>query len=236
MRKIAILQPNYIPWKGVFDLINKVDVFVFYDDVQYTVKDWRNRNKIKTPNGDLWLTVPVIHKGRRDQLIKDAEIDNSTNWQDSHYKSMVSNYKKTPFFQEYHFLLEELYLNKNWDNISDLDIFATKRIAEVLGIDVEWYQSSDLGCEGTKEGGKVVQICNELNCNYFINGPASREFMDEELFQREGIVLDYIKYNYPEYNQLYPPFNHYVSVLDVLFHCGDKAKSYICGSSNEKFN
>lgn len=226
IKKIAILQPNYIPWKGVFDLISRVDVFVFYDDVQYTVKDWRNRNKIKSANGELWLTVPVIHKGRRDQLIKDAEIDNTTNWQQSHYKSLVSSYKKAPFFQEYHFILEEIYLNKQWDSISDLDIYATKRIAEILGIQVEWYRSSDLGCEGTKEGSKVVQICQKLKCDYFINGPASKGFMDEDLFRSEGIVLEYIEYDYSEYKQLYPPFNPYVSVLDTIFHCGKELETY----------
>jgi len=218
-KKIAILQPSYIPWKGVFDLINKVDVFVFYDDVQYTVKDWRNRNKIKTPNGELWLTVPVIHKGRRNQLIKDAEIDNTTNWQLSHYKSIVANYKKAPFFQDFHFLLEEFYLKNKWTFISEFDIYVIKRIAEILGIVVEWYKSSELECDGGKEGGKVIKICEKLNCDYFINGPASRGFMDEELFNNKNIRLDYMDYDYREYSQLYPPFNHYVSILDLLFNC-----------------
>ena len=230
-RKIAILQPNYIPWKGVFDLINQVDVFVFYDDVQYTTKDWRNRNKIKTPNGELWLTVPVIHKGRREQLICEAEIDNTTNWQKTHYKSIFSNYQKAPYFEQYHFLLEELYLKSKWALINDLDIFATKRIAEILGIGVEWYRSSDLRCEGTKQGGKVVQICKKLKCDYFINGPASKDFMDEKLFSSEDIILDYMKYSYDEYDQSYPPFNHYVSVLDVLFNCGANAKHHILSSN-----
>ena len=130
-----------------------MDVFVFYDNVQYTTKDWRNRNKIKTPNSELWLTVLVIHKGRREQLICDAEIDNTTNWQKTHYKSIFSNYEKGPYFGQFHFLLEELYLNSKWSLISDLDIFATKRIAEILGIEVEWYLSSDLRLEGTKQGG-----------------------------------------------------------------------------------
>lgn len=224
MRKIAILQPNYIPWKGVFDLINQVDVFVFYDDVQYTIKDWRNRNKIKTPNGELWLTVPVIHKGRRDQLIYEAEIDNTVNWQLNHYKSIMTNYKKAPYFKDFEFLLNDIYLEKKWTHIADLDIYVTKKICEIMGIEVEWYRSSELNCFGSKDGTKVVEICKQLDCNYFINGPAAKEFMDEELFFKNNITLKYMEYNYPEYEQLYPPFNHYVSVFDILFCCGEGAK------------
>ena len=111
--------------------------------------------------------------------------------------------------------------------ISDLNIFATKRIAEILGIEVEWYRSSHLRCEGTKQGGKVVQICKKLKCNHFINGPTSKDFMDEKLFSSEEIVLDYVKYSYNEYNQLYPPFNHYVSILDVIFNCGENSSQHI---------
>lgn len=227
MRKIAILQPNYIPWKGVFDLINKVDVFVFYDDVQYTVKDWRNRNKIKTPNGDIWLTVPVIHKGRRNQLIKDAEIDLTTQWQQSHFKSIKSNYSKSKFYKTYEYLLEEIYIKREWRSISELNIFSTKLIAKALNINVEWHNSSEFNFEGDKNGDKVIKLCKTLDCNYFINGPASKAFMNEKLFEEENITLEYMSYDYKEYDQLYPPFNHYVTVLDVLFNCGENAKELI---------
>lgn len=105
-RKIAILQPNYIPWKGVFDLINQVDAFVFYDDVQYTKKDWRSRNKIKSPNGEHWITVPIATKGKREQLIFEAEIDNTQIWQSKHYKSIWSSYNKAPYFEEYKYIIK----------------------------------------------------------------------------------------------------------------------------------
>jgi hypothetical protein len=134
---------------------------------------------------------------------------------------------KAKYFNDYHFILEELYLKNSWDKIADLDIFATKLIAKVLGINVEWVRSSDLNFSGNKDGEKVIEICNHLNCNYFINGPASKDFMNEQIFNDAGVKLNYIEYNYLEYNQLHPPFNHYVSVLDVLFNCGDKAKDYI---------
>ena len=227
-RKIAILQPNYIPWKGVFDLISRVDVFVFYDDVQYTIKDWRNRNKIKTPNGELWLSVPVIHKGKSQQLICDAEINNSTPWQKNHYKSLKLSYSKSKFFKEYEFILEALYLNQSWDSIAELDIFATKLIADSLGLNVEWQRSSTLNYKGSKTGDKVIQICRHFECDHFINGPSSRIFMDEKLFHEAEITLEYIDYNYDAYQQPHPPFSHYVSALDVLFNCGPEAINMIC--------
>tara|TARA_Y100000739_G_C20548890_1_gene437238 strand:- start:407 stop:1102 length:696 start_codon:yes stop_codon:yes gene_type:complete len=227
-RKIAMLQPNYIPWKGVFDLINRVDVFVFYDDVQYTLKDWRNRNKIKTQNGDKWLSVPVKTKGLRDQLVCNAQINIQENWQRKHFSAIQSAYAKAPFFKEYKYLIEDIYMDNVWGSISDLDIYSTKKIAEAIGISAEWVNSSDLKLHGNKDGEKIIKICQELNCNFFINGPASKEFMDYEKFKEAGIELDYMDYIYPEYNQLYEPFNHYVTVLDVIFNCGPDAKKFIC--------
>lgn len=228
MKKIAILQPNYIPWKGVFDLISRVDVFVFLDDVQYTRKDWRNRNKIRTTNGDVWLTVPVKTKGLRHQLICDAEIENTYNWQHKHYRTIKNSYCKSGYFKEFEILLNKIYIDNKWTKISDLDIFSTKLIAETLGINVEWYRSSDLGQTGDKGGEKIVKICKMLGCGYFINGPASRAFMDEQIFIENDIILDYIDYNYPEYKQLHNPFCHNVSILDVIFNCGYNAKNLVC--------
>ena len=227
MKKIAILQPNYIPWKGVFDLINKVDVFVFYDDVQYTKKDWRNRNKIKTKNGDIWITVPVVTKGHQEQLIVDTHIDVSSNWQHKHYKTIRSNYAKAKYFDKFHYILEEIYLNNYWTRISDLNIFSTKLIAEALNINTRWVKSSDLQVDGSKDGERAIKICKQLECDYFINGPASKEFLNEELFIKNDIELVYMDYSYKEYEQLYKPFSHNVSVLDVLFNCGENAPNFI---------
>jgi hypothetical protein len=225
--KIAILQPNYIPWKGVFNLIDIVDVFVFFDDVQYTKKDWRNRNKIKTNNGEVWLTVPVLTKGVRNQLIKDAKIDSKTNWQIKHYKAIELAYKKAPYFFDYKYIIEEIYLKNTWDSLVELNVFSTKLLAEALEIEAKYILSSSLDAKGAKDGQRVVDICNNLNCNYFINGPASKSFMNQEIFDKANITLDYIDYKYQEYNQLHPPFTHFVSVLDLLFNCGENAKSLI---------
>jgi hypothetical protein len=225
MKKVAMLQPNYIPWKGVFDLISKVDIFVFYDDVQYTKRDWRNRNKIKTKDGELWLTVPVnAHRG---QLISEVEIDQSTDWQMNHFKTIKNSYAKAPYFKDYEFLLEEIYLKTKWSKISDLDIFSTKLIAKNLGLNPVWILASDLKIEGAKDGEKIISICKELDCNYFINGPAAKAFMDEVKFKEACIELDYIEYSYPEYSQIHGSFIHGVSVLDTLFNCGPDASKFI---------
>jgi hypothetical protein len=228
MRKVAILQPNYIPWKGVFDLISRVDCFVFLDDVQYTSKDWRNRNKIKTPNGEIWLSVPVHTKGRRGQLISEAQIETETSWQEKHFRSIRNSYSKAPFFKQFEYLLEDLYLGREWLSISDLSIHSTMWLAKALDIEVEWYKSSDLSKAGSKDGEKALKICNLLQGDYFINGPSSRDFMDESLFIEKGVTLEYIEYDYPEYPQLHGPFVHQVSVLDVLFNCGPSSRELVC--------
>lgn len=225
MRKIAMLQPNYIPWKGVFDLISKVDVFVFYDDVQYTKRDWRNRNKIKSKDGELWLTVPVKNNGK--QLICEVDIDPASDWQSSHYRTIKGNYLKAPFFKDYEYILDEIYLKRKWEKISELDIFSTKLIANALDLKPEWVIASELGVQGNKDGEKVIEICKRLDCNYFINGPTSKEFMNEEKFKTENIVLDYMEYKYEEYPQLHGEFIHAVSVLDVIFNCGPDAKKFV---------
>lgn len=227
MRKIAILQPNYIPWKGVFDLANRSDVFVFYDDVVYTKRDWRNRNKIKSANGEIWLTVPVLTKGRHGQLICEAQINNTINWQDKHFRSLWTSYRKTRFFSKYEYILEAMYKTSTWEYIADLNIFSTKLIASALGIDVEWYTSSDIMQKGDKNGERAINICKALNAQHFINGPSSKRFLDESLFPKNEIVLEYIEYEYPTYSQLHGSFCHHVSVLDVLFHCGPDAPNVI---------
>lgn len=227
MSKIAILQPNYIPWKGVFDLIDSVDFFVFYDDVQYTKKDWRNRNRIKTKNGDVWITVPVLTSGAQYQLIRDVKIDQSQDWQMKHFKTIENNYKKAPFFEEYKYILSEIYLNRQWTSLSELNIFSTKLIAKALGINVNWFTSSELGYDGSKDGERVVKLCKALKCDHFINGPSSKEFMNSQIFEKNNIILEYKEYNYKTYNQLYKPFTHAVSILDVLFNCGPNSMEYI---------
>ena len=149
MRRVAICQSNYIPWKGYFDLIHDVDLFVFYDDVQYTVRDWRSRNVIKTPNGFLWLSVPV--GANRNRLINEVAID-SNEWQQTHWKSICQNYKKAKYFLLYRDFFEEIYLNRMWDNLSKLNQFLIEHIAkEFLQIKTKFANSTEFHRNGEKQ-------------------------------------------------------------------------------------
>ncbi len=230
MNKIAILQSNYIPWKGVFDMINMVDTFVFFEDVDFTKRDWRNRNKIKTANGELWLTVPV-KKAPRGTKIHDIEI-NSDDWQEIHYKTIKMAYNKSKYFNDYQWLLEEIYIQRSWKNLSELNQFVTKRISELLGIKTQFINSKELETKGIKDD-KLIEICKQLDATTYLSGPAAKGYIGIEKFKRENIGLEYIIYDYPEYYQLHGTFNHFLSVLDVLFNCGIESHKYIFQSKSE---
>lgn len=226
MKKIAILQSNYLPWKGVFDMIKSVDTFVFLEDVQYTQQDWRNRNKIMTQDGPKWIIVPVKNSNRNGQLICEAEIDDKTNWQRKHFNAFQLNYAKAPFFKKYKWIIEDIYLTKKWESLSEMNIYCTKLLAKEFGITTEFVSSLDLKIEGVKDD-RVIDICKKLKGDYYLSGPAAKDYIVPEKFAQNNIELHYIDYDYPQYKQVYEPFNHYVTVLDVLFNCGSDAPNYI---------
>ncbi|MGO5427622.1 WbqC family protein [Fusobacterium mortiferum] len=232
MKKIAILQSNYIPWKGVFDMMNKVDVFVFFEDVDFTKRDWRTRNKIKTPEGEVWLSIPV-KKSSRGTKIYEIEISQETNWQEKHYQTIVQYYKKAKFFSEYKWLLDKIYLEKKWENLSEFNIYVNTLIARELGIKTEFINSKDLETNGTKDD-KLIEIIKKLDGDFYLSGPAAKDYIVNEKFKKEKIELAYIEYKYPEYTQLYGEFNHYITILDVLFNCGKEAPKYIFTGNIEK--
>lgn len=225
MKKVAIIQSNYMPWKGYFDIIHDVDVFVFLDDVQMTKRDWRTRNKIKTPKGTEWLTVPV--SGGRDQLIYETEIVQD-DWQHRHLKSLSTNYNRAPFFKNYQFLLDWLY-GQTHQNLSKFNRQTTQIICEMLGLKTQLLCSVDLAPQGAKDD-RLIDICQKVGATLYISGPAARDYIVEEKFQTAGIELVFKDYSgYPEYPQLFPPFEHAVSILDLLFNCGPEAPHYIWG-------
>ncbi len=233
MKKIAILQSNYIPWKGVFDIINQVDTFVFLEDVQYTEHDWRNRNKIITKDGVKWITAPVNHSKKRGQKICDAEINDKINWQRKHYNAFNLNYSKAPYFKEYSWIIDDLYNSQKWNKISDFNIYAIKLIGKELKIKTKFLNSLDLKVKGIKDD-RIIEICKSLNATHYLSGPAAQNYIMPEKFEKANIQLEYMKYEYPRYNQLYEPFNHYVTILDLIFNCGQDAPYYIWGWREEK--
>jgi hypothetical protein len=228
MNKIAILQSNYIPWKGYFDIINSVDEFIIYDNVQYTRRDWRNRNKIKTHNGSIWLTIPAEIKGMFFQSIKETKVVNN-NWTKKHWNSIKRNYSKSKYFNDYKELFESLYLHEASKLIylSDINYLFIKKINKILNINTKITWSSDYVLEGNKTE-KLVNLCKQVNATEYLSGPAAKDYIDENIYRSEQIQVKWMDYSgYQEYEQLYPPFEHYVSVLDLIFNCGTHAIKYM---------
>jgi hypothetical protein len=225
-RIIAINQSNYIPWKGYFDMINMVDDFVLYDTVQYTKRDWRNRNKIKTKNGLQWLTIPVNTKNNYYQEIDNVQVSNNK-WSQKHWNSIVINYSKTKFFKEYKDIFEDLYLNCKSTYLSEINYKFIITINNILNINTNIIQSSEFNLPSDRNK-KLIHICKELNASTYLSGPAAKSYIDENLFKNENIEINWMNYdNYPEYNQLFSPFEHNVSILDLIFNEGSNAKNFM---------
>jgi hypothetical protein len=226
VKKIAIVQSNYIPWKGYFDLINLADEFVLFDDTQYTRRDWRNRNKIKTADGIKWLTIPVKVKGNFLQKIKEIVI-NDSEWNKKHWKSIVHNYSQAKYFSQYRELFEELYLGSKESYLSQINYRFLSAICKILGITTRISWSMDYRLiEGKTE--KLIDLCNQAGVTEYLSGPSAKDYIEDSLFKQEGIKLSYMDYSgYPEYNQLFSPFDHYVSILDLIFNEGPNATKYM---------
>ncbi|BCF98106.1 hypothetical protein PPGU19_026750 [Paraburkholderia sp. PGU19] len=225
-RVIAIVQSCYIPWKGFFDLIASADEFILYDDMQYTRRDWRNRNLIKTPQGLTWLSVPVKVKGKYFQSIRETEIDGSA-WQEKHWKSICQNYRRAPYFDEFSKVFESLYLEKEYTHLSDLNRTFIEKICTLLDISTALKWSWDYSlADGKTE--RLVNLCTQAGGTDYVSGPAARDYIDKNLFDQAGVNLHYFDYsNYPEYPQLWGKFEHGVSILDLLFSCGPGAADYM---------
>jgi len=227
MKKTAIIQSNYIPWKGYFDIINMVDEFIIYDDVQYTRRDWRNRNVIKSVNGVQWLTIPVEVKGKYLQPIKDTLVSDE-NWNKKHWSTIIHNYSEAPFFKEYRSIFEKIYLTISTKNLSEINYKFIKCICEILEIETEITWSMDYQLENLDSSEKLISLCKQSNANSYLSGPTAKNYINEELFKSSGINIEWMDYkNYEEYSQLYPPFRHDVSIIDLIFNTGSNAKSYL---------
>jgi hypothetical protein len=224
MRTVAVLQSNYIPWKGYFDLINSVDLFIFYDDVQFTKNDWRARNKIKTPDGLKWITIPCGFKSNK--LIYEIDLPVS-DWQNKHWNLIEENYSKAPYFNLYKKFFENIYLNQKWKNLSELNQFLIKNISfNFLNIKTQFDDSRNYNIQGKGED-RLINLLKKVNTTKYISGPSAKAYISNNKFVSEGIHLEWMNYdNYPEYSQLYPPFQHAVSIIDILFNTGPNAENF----------
>ena len=225
-KRIAIIQSCYIPWKGYFDLINAVDEFVLFDDVQFTRRDWRNRNRIKTPAGTAWLTVPVAVKGRYLQTIRETRVSDPQ-WAGRHWRSIQASYARAPYYAMFKDVIEDLYRGCTTEWLSEVNFRFIARFCEMLGIRtrLSWSMDYTLG-EGRTE--RLVTLCRQAGATEYLSGPAARAYIEPQCFADAGIALSYMDYEgYPEYEQLYPPFDHHVSLIDLFVHTGPDAAAYL---------
>lgn len=216
--RITILQPGYLPWLGFFDQMRRSHRFVIYDDVQYTRRDWRSRNRIKTRAGAQWLSVPVINRGRYTQLINEAEIDYSQDWTRKHLGAIKASYAPAPFFSHYYSELAELYAAQP-RLLVDLDLAIIAACARWLGISTPIVRSSQLAARGASSE-RLVNICRELGASEYLTGDAARAYLDEALFRDKGVKIEYHGYHHPRYRQLHGDFIPYMSIIDLLFNHG----------------
>ncbi|MBK4994433.1 WbqC family protein [Pseudomonas sp. S37] len=224
-KKVAVLQSNYIPWKGYFDLIRSVDAFVFYDDVQYTRQDWRNRNMIKTAQGGQWLTIAV--KGGFGQLINEVQVSNP-NWAEKHWKSIAMNYRRASCFSEMETRIRTLYEQAaGLTHLSHINQLLIAGLCPLLGVHTPLYRSEELGqVEGRNE--RLIHLCQRLQASDYLSGPAASCYLDQAAFAAAGVGLSYMSYEgYHEYPQLYGEFQHAVSVIDLLFNTGADAPAFM---------
>jgi hypothetical protein len=216
LKKIAICQSNYVPWKGYFDLINSVDEFILYDDMQFTKGDWRNRNKIKTPKGLQWFTIPV-NRNKLSQKINETKVSDKK-WAIKHWKQIKQNYSKAKYFIKYKDIFEELYLTCDEEYLSQINYKFIAVINEILEIKTKIRFSSEFELVGDQTE-KLINICKQCNAHIYISGPAAKSYFDEQLANKENILVEWMNYeNYKEYEQLYPPFEHGVTILDLILN------------------
>jgi len=227
MKTVVILQSNYIPWKGYFDLMHDSDEFILYDDRQYTRQDWRNRNQVKADNGPQWLTIPVI--GRFGQRIDETAIADRR-WSSSHWNRLIQLYRQAAHFKTYAEQIEALYRSAADEQmLSSVNRLFLEGIGKLLGLNTRLRWSSEFpGFEGKTAA--LVALCKATGATRYVSGPAARDYLEVGLFEQAGVEVSFKSYEgYPVYSQLYPPFAHGVTVLDLLFNVGPDAPWYIWG-------
>lgn len=228
--RVAINQSNYLPWKGYFDLIHDADLFIFLDDVQFTKNDWRNRNRIKGPNGTHWLTIPVGQTLAR--KVNEVPLPCGP-WREKHWRALQHGYRSAPYFARFETFFGEVYAGGPWRTLSELNQHLIKSIArDFLGLATEFADSSAFQLTSRKQD-RVFDLLKAAGATAYISGPAAQSYLDPTRFAKEGIELIWKDYSgYPEYPQLHMPFEHTVSIVDLLFSTGPNAPYYIWGWRN----
>lgn len=228
---ISVHQPQYLPWLGYFHKMYQSDAFVFLDNVQYKKREYQNRNRIRTKSGDIWLTVPVMKEAESYPKISSVRVDNSQAWQKKHWRTISLNYSRAPYFKKYSAYFEEIY-KKEWKMLADLNMQIVKYMAQSLGIDRPLYLESQLNIS-TKNTMRIIDICKALKADTYLSGIGGKEYLEEKQFDSNGIRLVYQDFVHPQYEQCFKPFIPYMSIIDLLFNCGDESLK-ILTSVNQK--
>ena len=217
---IAIHQPQYLPWLGYIDKIDKADVFCYLDNVQYKKNDWQNRNRIKTSAGWQWITAPVTY--RFPQKINEVKINNSVNWGRKHLQALITNYKKAPYFKDYIDLFHRIY-DADWVCLADLNIGVAEKIRIALGLNnTKTIRASELGLsDGPTE--RLIDICKLTGCDTYLSGADGAKYMDLSRFDSEGIRVIFQDFKHPHYPQRFGEFVSHLSIVDLLFNCGPES-------------
>lgn len=232
-KRIAIIQSNYIPWKGYFNVIDLVDTFVILDDVQYTRRDWRNRNLIKSTSGLIWLTIPVESKGRYHHRIDQIRAADRS-WNKRHWDTIYRCYRKAAHFSVYEEALEGLFLEEQPELLSSINLRFIKRICALLGINTPIVSASGFRKRSDKNL-RLIDICHQLQGTTYYTGPSAKNYINEAMFRSQGIAVKYVRNDdFYEYKQLYPPFVHEVSIVDTLFNTGQNAGKYVVSPPRTK--
>jgi len=222
---VSVHQPQYIPWLGYFEKMAHSDMFVFLDNVQYKAREFQNRNRIRTAQGWMWLTVPVVTKDGCRMRMNEVMIDNTMPWQRKHLGSIKTSYAAAPYFNEY-FPFFESTLQKKWDKLSDLNVCIVRFIREKLSITTPIVFESELDVLTTKTQ-RIIDICRKLNADTYLSGVGAKDYLDESLFPANKITLYYQNFEHPEYRQCFEPFMPYMSTIDLLFNHGPGSRSLL---------
>ncbi len=219
--RVAIHQPNYLPWFGFFKKIVACDAFVLLDSVPFSKNNIQNRTRIKTAGGEVWLTIPVLTKGRLGQPTNEVRINNQDRWRKRHLKTIAQNYGRSPFYRDFSDIIETT-LDRDWPLLADLTISLIREICRRLEIERIFYRASELDVSGTRTD-LLVSICSALGAGTYLSGKGGMKYQDEALFREAGIDISYPSFEHPVYDQLYGPFLPGLSIIDMLFNCGVRA-------------
>lgn len=231
MKTIAVLQPGYLPWLGFFEQMYRCDLFVYYDDVQYDKHGWRNRNRVRSANGPLWLTVPVRHKGLNKPLIREIEIDSANPWARKQIASIEQCYAKAPFARDYLPELREL-LSRPWRWLIDLDLTLIEQMCRWLGLERQTCLASELGIPGERSE-RLLEICRRFEADRYLSGNAAQTYLDVDLFARHGVTVAWQNYHHPVYPQIHGEFIPYLSTLDLLLNAGPESLDILAAGDRD---